>query len=97
VFKVSDKHIPLLNPGANIYPLYLHPDYHLTRRWQELKRAFLTQHLDYLLLTLDAAEKECGLSPQGVLVWQRAAELLEEAKEKLRTEFGPPPASGAAS
>jgi len=77
--------------------MYLHPDYHLKRRWQELKRAFLSQHLDYFLLTLDAAEKGCGLSPQGVLVWQRAAELLEEAREKLRTEFGQPRPSGAAS
>lgn len=52
-----------------------------------LKRAFLSQHLDYFLPTLDAAEKGRGLSPQEVLVWQRAVELLEEAREKLLTEL----------
>jgi hypothetical protein len=97
VSKVSDKNAPLTNPRANIYPLYLHPDYHLKRRWHEIKGVFLSQHLEYFLFTLDVAEKDCGLSPQGVRVWQRAVELLEEAKEKLRTEFDKPPAGGTAS
>ena len=80
--------------GAAIYPLYLHPDYHLQRHWREVKTAFLTRHLDYVLLTQDTAERGCGLSPQGVRVWQRALELLEEAKEKLLAEFGQTPPGG---
>ena len=65
VFKVSNNNVPLPNPEANIYPLYLHPDYHLKRRWRELKTAFLTRHLDYFLLTLDTAEKDYGFCPKA--------------------------------
>ena len=51
-----------------------------------MKTAFLSRHLDYVLLTIEAAERGCGLSPAGVRVWQRAMELLEEAQEKLAAE-----------
>jgi hypothetical protein len=84
---LSAKIPPSDNSGANVYPLHLHPEYHLKRRWRELKTAFLARHLDYMLLTIDAAERGCGLSPAGIRVWQRAMELLEEAKEKLTMEF----------
>ena len=59
--------------------------------------AFLAGHLDYVLLTQDTAERGCGLSPQGVRVWQRALELLEEAKEKLLAEFDRTPPGGEVS
>ena len=85
------------NPGAKIYPLHMHPHYYLKHRWRELKTEFLSHHLDYVLLTLDTAERSCGLSPEGVRVWQRAVELLEEAKEKLATEFGQTPPKGEVS
>ena len=94
---VSAKISPSNNPGAAIYPLHLHPEYHLTRRWREVKTAFLSRHLDYVLLTQNTAERGCGLSPQGVQVWERALELLEEAKEKLLTEFGQTTPSGEVS
>jgi hypothetical protein len=88
VIPLSDK------SGAVVYPLHLHPKYYLKRRWREVQNEFLSRHLDYVLLTQQTAEKGCGLSPRGVQVWQRALELLEEAKEKLTLEFGlTPPGS----
>jgi hypothetical protein len=94
---MSVKVPPSSHPGATIYPLHLHPEYHLKRRWRELKTEFLSRHLDYVCLTLETAERGCGLSPQGVQVWERALELLEEAKEKLMMEFGQTPPSGEVS
>jgi hypothetical protein len=87
VLMVSGKKTFSDNPEANIYPLHMHPQYYLKRRWQELKTEFLTCHLDYVRLTLDTAARGCGLSPAGVRVWQRALELLAEAKERLAEEF----------
>jgi hypothetical protein len=77
--------------------LHLHPKYHLKRRWREVQTEFFSRHLDYMVLTQHTAERACGLSPRGVQVWQRALELLEEAKEKLIMEFGPRPPTGEIS
>jgi hypothetical protein len=85
------------DPEANIYPLHMHPQYYLNRRWRELKTEFLSRHLDYVLLTLDTAERGYGLSPEGVRVWQRALELLAEAQARLIQEFNQGASGGEVS
>ncbi len=69
---------------ALVIPLHLHPGFQERQRVQELKTALMTETLAYVHIALDNA---AVTSTQAVKILQRACELLDEAKNRLVSEW----------